>query len=264
MTFAAEVKSGQRFEFGKNWQRFLATINDDRIAAAEKGLNQMLGDIDGKTFLDVGCGSGLSSLAAHRLGAKVYAFDYDPQSVSCARELQRRYGVSWPVESGSALNSDYLAALGAFDVVYSWGVLHHTGAMWNGLENMVPLVNRGGLLFVAIYNDQGWKSNAWRIVKTAYNKSAAARGLLLATLATTITATRFFVRAITGRLRVDRGMSLWYDAVDWLGGYPFEVASPATVVEFYRQKGFVAHKTALVGGRSGCNEFVFRYDDAGS
>ena len=152
MTFIEEVASGERFEFGKNWLRFLDTVNEDRIKASEQALMVMLGDIAGKTFLDVGCGSGLSSLAAHRLGARVFAFDYDPQSVACAKELQRMCGATWPVEQGSALERTYLLNLGKFDVVYSWGVLHHTGDMWRALKNMAFL----GIKFIIWPAGAGW------------------------------------------------------------------------------------------------------------
>ena len=128
----AEVASGERFEFGKNWARFLAVLNEERIAEAENSLRQMLEceTLQNKTFLDIGSGSGLFSLAARRLGAEVFSFDYDPNSVGCTRELRRRYFENdgqWRVEEGSALERKYLESLGKFDIVYSWGVLHHTG-----------------------------------------------------------------------------------------------------------------------------------------
>src|SRR5450432_3200778 len=127
---AAEVASGERFEFGKNWAAFLAGMNDARIAAGEQSLREMLqiDSLQGKTFLDIGSGSGLFSLAARRLGAKIQSFDYDPASVACTRELKARYypeDENWTVASGSVLDADYVNSLGRFDVVYSWGVLHH-------------------------------------------------------------------------------------------------------------------------------------------
>src|SRR6266699_7077195 len=119
---ATEVSRGQRFEFGANWARFLEALNDERIAQAEQSLRDMLGmsDLLGKSFLDIGSGSGLFSLAARRLGATVHAFDYDPQSVACTTELKRRYfpdDARWTIEEGSALNAAYTASLGTFDVV---------------------------------------------------------------------------------------------------------------------------------------------------
>src|SRR2546427_5644386 len=173
-TNAIEIGSGERFEFGKNWSRFLDVLDDERIARAEESLKQMLevADLDGRSFLDIGSGSGLISLAARRLGARVHSFDYDPQSVACTGELKRRYFLddgNWVVEEGSVLDQDYLACLGVFDVVYSWGVLHHTGAMWRALENVVPLVKERGQLFISIYNDQGGPSARWRRVKRTYN-----------------------------------------------------------------------------------------------
>src|SRR5215213_1120252 len=132
-----------RFSFGENWREFLEHIDDQRIEIAEKAILSLLGQqrLDGLTFLDIGSGSGLSSLAARRLGARVHSFDYDPQSVACTQELKRRYfpeDSDWTVEEGSVLDRDYLESLGKFDIVYSWGVLHHTGDMWRALEN-VPL-----------------------------------------------------------------------------------------------------------------------------
>lgn len=123
-----------RFGFGANWMRFLAVLDDDRIAEAVASLKDMLGveTLAEKTFLDIGCGSGLFSLAARQLGARVCSFDYDPQSVNCAAGLRRRYfpdDPDWVIERGSALDRHFMEQLGTFDIVYSWGVLHHTGAM---------------------------------------------------------------------------------------------------------------------------------------
>src|SRR4051794_3248472 len=123
---AQEVAHGERFEFGRNWNRFLQTLNDERIALAEKSLQDSLGvrDLKGLSFLDVGSGSGLFSLAARRLGARVHSLDYDPHSVACTTELRRRYfpdDPNWRVEHGSALDPEYLRSLGTFTIVYSWG-----------------------------------------------------------------------------------------------------------------------------------------------
>src|SRR5438093_4320793 len=131
---ATEIARGQRFEFGRNWARFLSALDDRKIEAATHSLEKTLGveSLDGKRFLDIGSGSGLFSLAARRLGARVRSFDYDPRSVACAMELRRRYFATdrdWEIGEGSALDAEFLGSLGKFDVVYSWGVLHHTGAM---------------------------------------------------------------------------------------------------------------------------------------
>jgi 2-polyprenyl-6-hydroxyphenyl methylase/3-demethylubiquinone-9 3-methyltransferase len=175
-TSQQEIAARERFAFGENWQRFLSILDESRIVRAQDSLRRMLdvSDLTGKTFLDIGCGSGLFSLAARRLGARVHCFDYDPQSVACAEELRRRYfplDPDWRIDEGSALDSSYLSGLGSFEVVYSWGVLHHTGAMWQALGNAAGLVAPGGKLFIAIYNDQGKISNRWRAIKRAYNRA---------------------------------------------------------------------------------------------
>jgi 2-polyprenyl-3-methyl-5-hydroxy-6-metoxy-1,4-benzoquinol methylase len=262
MSHADEIRTGERFSFGENWARFLSVLDDDRIKLAEQSLRQMLAveNLVGKSFLDIGSGSGLFSLAAHRLGARVHSFDFDPQSVACTLELKGRYAPSdpnWVVEQGSVLEKDYLRTLGKWDVVYSWGVLHHTGAMYQALENVVALTKEDGKLFIAIYNDQGLPSRYWSFVKSTFNKSAMARILLIMIHAPYLFGMRWLIRALSGQSHLQRGMSLWHDMIDWLGGYPFEVAKPEAMFRFFRSRGFVLKELKTCGGRMGCNEFVF-------
>lgn len=263
-----EISKGERFAFGANWGRFLKTLSDDRITKAEDSLRRTLGleRLDGLSFLDAGSGSGLFSLAARRLGASVVSFDFDPQSVACTLELRRRFfpdDATWQVEQGSVLESDYLARLGQFDVVYSWGVLHHTGAMWQALENVVPLVRGGGRLYIAIYNDQGYKSRRWVRIKRLYNQRKWLRPILLAyglvqAWAVTTVLDFYHLRPFASwRAYVkERGMSPWRDVVDWIGGWPFEVASPEAIFRFYHERGFILQELVTRQGL-GCNEFVF-------
>jgi 2-polyprenyl-6-hydroxyphenyl methylase/3-demethylubiquinone-9 3-methyltransferase len=254
--------SEARFGFGKNWKHFLEIVNDARISSAEKSLKEMLqiNDLNGKRFLDIGSGSGLFSLAARRLGAHVYSFDFDPESVACTRQLKEQYSAcdgEWVIEEGSVLDVGYLRSLGKFDVVYSWGVLHHTGSMWTALQNAAFPVTRGGKLFIAIYNDQGWISRYWMMVKRIYNKNVPFRMGLILFHFPYLFGMRYIIRLLTGRFKEERGMSLWYDMIDWLGGYPFEVAKPEEILALYVRLGFVLEKLKTCRGRHGCNEFVF-------
>ncbi len=266
------IKSDERFRFGKNWQSFIGTVDSDRIATAEASLCAML-DVDsleGRRFLDVGCGSGLFSLGAARLGAVVRSFDYDAESVVATEELRSRYrpdDPSWVVEQGSILDEGYVSALGEFDIVYSWGVLHHTGDLWRALELVARLVAPGGTLFVSIYNDQGRTSRRWRAVKRRYVRggrwmrrallAGSAAYLYTPSIARAMVHGQSPVSVLRDSRRRDRGMSRWHDLIDWVGGYPFEVANPEEVFAFFRTRGYQLERLKTCGGGLGCNEFVF-------
>lgn len=269
---AGEVARGDRFEFGINWSRFLRLVDEPRIRQAQQSLSAMLREptLEGRTFLDIGCGSGLFSCAARRLGARVHSFDFDPHSVACTRELCRRYdggSGQWVVEEGSVLDPAYMRALGQFDVVYSWGVLHHTGRMWEAMDAASAAVKPGGKLFIAIYNDLGTRTTRWRAIKRTYNRLP--RGLRpLFTVAVSVPEeAKTLLRACAkGRpqdyVRLwtapeNRGMNRWRDMVDWVGGYPYETATPEQVFDFCRARGFSLTALRCGGVGLGCNEFVF-------
>lgn len=263
-----------RFSFGRNWQGFLSVVDRERVGAAEDSLREMLSpiDLEGRSFLDAGCGSGLFSLAALRLGAtRVHSFDFDADSVAATRTLKDRYAASassWTIERGDLTDSEFCRSLGRFDVVYCWGVAHHTGAMWEALGNTCDLVEPGGRLFVAIYSDQGVRSRVWRRLKRVYNRAPHRLQPVLAVMLAAPGEASAVGRSIIGGDTAAyirswsgsdgrRGMSRWHNILDWVGGYPFEVAKPEQVFDFCHRRGFELRRLKTVGRSHGCNQFVF-------
>lgn len=264
-------KDSKHFSFGKNWKNFLESLNKKRIEEAEKSLIDFLDgkeNIVGKTFVDIGCGSGLFSLAAYRLGAKkIISVDIDGSSVACAKYLHEKNGKpeQWEIKTGSALNQEFLHSLGTFDIVYSWGVLHHTGNMYQALENVTSLVAPEGKLYLALYNDNQklmeGTSAFWLSVKKLYNQSPWVAKKIMETLYTL-----YYILglALNGKNPITyirnyqslRGMNYMTDIKDWLGGYPYEYANSEKIVSYFKERRFECIKTNPA--RSiGCNEFLF-------
>ncbi len=259
------------YEFGRNWDSFSQHIDAEKISNATRDLQALLPtETAGASFLDIGSGSGLSSLAALRLGCtRVHAVDYDPVSVATTRATLSRHaeGKAWRCEEQSVFELTPEVS-GRFDIVYSWGVLHHTGDMWTAIGKASDLVGAGGHLVLALY-DRTPFCGFWRVEKRLYThgprwlraplewlyKSFYVGGLLLTG--------RNPARYIADYPR-NRGMDWTHDVKDWLGGYPYESATPQALKAFMAARGFTLVreflKPAPIAGLLGspCNEFVFR------
>ena len=259
----------KKFEFGKNWSNFLKNLSEHQIIEAKRKLEEWLGNIEGKTFLDIGCGSGIHSLVARILGAKVYSFDYDENSVNCTKLLKEKYfknDKDWVIEHGNVLDEKYMKSLGKFDIVYSWGVLHHTGNMWKALDIVSNNVKDSGKLYIAIYNTQVYWTRYWKFVKKTYNKNTFFK-YFWTLFYISFNTSKGFIKDIMllrnplhryKEYKKNRGMSIYYDLIDWIGGYPFETAKPEEIFSFYYQRGFILQKLYTANGGHGCNEFLFK------
>lgn len=252
------------FSFGRNWSDYAQTITDADCADALRDIQFWLGDdfIDGKNVVDAGSGSGLHSLCMFRLGAgKIVSFDYDQESVNTTRSLWKKCGcpTTWEVRQGSVLDDVFISSLGTYDVVYSWGVLHHTGDMWQAMDNACRLLAPGGTLFVSLYA-KGPRYEADLALKRKYN-NASPFGKKMMTY-------RWIANLMWTRLwrlqnplgwneKFVRGMNTYHDLIDWLGGLPYEVASGDEVVVFCRKRGLVLERIQPKC-EGACSIYVFR------
>lgn len=260
-----------RFEFGKNWESFSHLIDEDGIRRAEDRLTSFLGvgAVSGRTFLDVGCGSGLHSLAALRLGAKrVLAIDLDPHSVSTARAVLDRF---WSDGNKSVENLSVFSLdreqVGEFDIVYSWGVLHHTGDMDRAIRTAAGHVKPGGLFAVALYGKTRycriWKRiKRWYVRAPAHEQARAERIYVRLFRFYLLLRGKRLATHIANYKKNKRGMDFYHDVRDWIGGYPYESITPRELDRLLAPLGFdlikqKVHKRSGLFG-SGNDEFLFR------
>ena len=261
-----------RFGFGRNWRSFVRTVGEESVAQAEKGLSRLFpgGTLAGRRFLDIGCGSGLSMLAALRLGAaSAEGIDLDPDSVEAAQDLLSRHarGRAWSVRRMSVFDAGG-ASLGAQDIVHSWGVLHHTGDLWRAMDCAAALVSPGGFFAFALYRRTPL-CRLWTVEKRLYAQAPAfcqkaARVAYEAAYLASIAATGRNPRRYVAEYRGARGMDWHHDVHDWLGGYPYESTEPGEVGAFLRRHGleperqFLRAPVAFGLFGSHCDEYVAR------
>ncbi len=261
----------RRFDFGTNWNNFIARkFSRERTAAAKKHLLAFLGrdSLGGLDFLDIGCGSGLHSLAAFEAGAgRLHSFDFDINSVAATKSLRERAGrpQNWIVEQGDALDADYISKLGKWKLVYCWGVLHHTGSMWQAIRNVQRTVSDGGLFYLALYSadaDIQPSKEFWIEIKKEYNRVSPATRRLMALwyvwrfdlLQDIRNLPKFLQKLINYKFY--RGMSVFVDIHDWIGGWPMEYAGDQETVDLLESEyGF---ELVNVSTGHACSEFLFK------
>ncbi len=252
----------QAFDFGANWDDFSARrIDEQRLTAATQSLQMLLqrDNLQGLSYLDVGCGSGLFSIAAQRLGAsKVVGIDVNPRCIGVCEVNRDRLAAGAPVtfQLASALSADQLRALGQFDVVYAWGSLHHTGAMWEAIRLVAQCVGPRGTFVVALYNKHS-TSPIWKRIKWFYNRLPRLGQRFMVILFAGIIYLAKLIVTRRNPLEKERGMDFWYDVIDWVGGYPYEYATPQEVELYVQALGFKLRHFVKAQVPTGCNEFVF-------
>jgi 2-polyprenyl-6-hydroxyphenyl methylase/3-demethylubiquinone-9 3-methyltransferase len=251
------------FSFGKNWKDFLLSIDDDVIVEAGRDIQVWLGtkNIRGKSIIDIGSGSGLSSLCMYRCGCRrLVSFDYDSYSVEATKLLAKRAGSpdNWEIFQGSILDEVFIKRLGTFDIVHAWGVLHHTGNMWQAIDNAIRLCAPDGLVFISIYTG-GDRYEKDLALKHRFNDAdeRTKREMILNQMRTS--KPFYNVSGSPGNIPRDaRGMTQYHDAIDWLGGLPYEVAHVSEVLLFGINRGLRPLKV-FERDQGGCSVYLFKY-----
>ncbi len=259
-----------QFDFGKNWSKFSqVALSEEKVSQARKDFAALFQGIElhERSFLDVGFGQGLSLLIAAEQGAHVVGCDISP---ACCEVLERNrvyfrqmHDSRMDLVVGSITEEDTVRTLrdrapdgsGQYDIVHSWGVLHHTGDMKRALKNVCSLVKPGGRLILAIYNKH-WTSPVWLVIKYGYNRLAFLQKPLVALLYPVIYLAKLAATRRNPR-KQQRGMDFYFDVVDWVGGYPYEYASVSEIEQILNREDFVAVRTIRAGVPTGCNEFIF-------
>jgi 2-polyprenyl-6-hydroxyphenyl methylase/3-demethylubiquinone-9 3-methyltransferase len=261
------------FDFGKNWHHFsLAALNSKKVEQAKKDFKTLAAGIEmkGKSFLDVGFGQGLTLLTAAEMGAHAVGCDLNPRCREVLRYNQKHFfknlsGAPIQVQIGSILDDTILRMIRrqgrnheeSYDVVHSWGVLHHTGDMKKAIRNTAALVKKRGYLILALYN-RHWSSYFWKWIKQGYCRSPKQiQNVLIMLFYPVIHVSK---RIVTGKnpKDMDRGMDFYFNVIDWVGGYPYEYASIREVESFMIGLGFKPVRTVPAKVPTGCNEFVFQ------
>jgi 2-polyprenyl-6-hydroxyphenyl methylase/3-demethylubiquinone-9 3-methyltransferase len=270
MNSLAQESGSPSFSFGKNWQDYLNGVTSVHLEDAERDIDYWIGTqaLRGKSVIDIGSGSGIHSSRFIKMGAaRVVSLDADVHSVEATRRMWRNLGepINWTVMHGSILDRQFTEDLGTFDIVYSWGVLHHTGAMWEAIENACSMVAKGGLFWISLYA-KGPRYPKDLELKRTYNAASSLRKwsmLWTRILIIMLARLRHLENPLGWNRRRSRGMDTRHDLIDWLGGLPYEVASEDEVVVFCRRHGLVLERIR-VKEEGGCSIYVFSRATAGT
>ena len=273
--FETMSDSEGKFSFGINWTDFAKNKVDENIVSTH--VNDALGHLlrmpgflsakplEGKRVIDIGCGSGLSSLSFYENGCRdITSFDVNEDSIKATNIIKERFcndesNLKWSIKEGSILDENLVSDLRSqekYDLVYSWGVLHHTGDMRKAIDNTLSLCQSGSILWMALYikvdqpdGEEIYQNDLKLKIKFNEASEETKKEMIVSRLK------KVFGNnpATWTRPYDNRGMTPINDVTDWLGGYPYEVARAKDIKRLLEANGFSEIEVLNENRASGTN-----------
>jgi SAM-dependent methyltransferase len=154
------LPGGDNLLSDRNWRE-----NVDKFILDE--LQMTREQIRGKRVLDAGCGQGRWSYGFIKLGATVRGIDTSVSAIKYANEHLKRTTPPARFCVLNVLDERQLSKVfnnAEFDIIWCWGVLHHTGDPEKGFDNLVKLLKPGGTIHLYLYGKKSFVNKFWRRV----------------------------------------------------------------------------------------------------
>ena len=141
---------------------------EQRRYATHYHLPELFASLDGagRRLLEVGCGIGVDSIQLAQRGFAVTAVDLTENALAVARQFAARRGVSIDFRLGNAEGLDFPDQ--SFDVVYSFGVLHHTPDIERSVAEVHRVLRPGGTAYVMLYHRDSLVNLVHRALRLPY------------------------------------------------------------------------------------------------
>jgi len=213
-------------------------------------------EIEGKRILDAGCGMGVFSVVFGKKGAaRVIGIDLSEEGVRRAQRAASHFNLSnVEFREGNILRLPYPD--GSFDIVWSWGTLHHTAEPLKALEELIRVLKNGGTLFVTLYRSTKLSFLHEGIRKTLRLAHRRMWPLLAKLIALALFPATLFLKR---RKKARAGENLSDLVLDWYFNPVRHYYRPGEIRQLLEQEGLIIEKFLPASGRfNSTSNFIFK------